>query len=117
MDQSYELLTNESRFLLAKLYEKYLKNVDSGESRSTANSFGNSHDIHKNIWPKESFDNVDSYAKELAGKNFLNVSYGDDIIWRSSLSNECIAFMQHKLGNNLKKIGKIIFDLSKLLIP
>jgi len=113
---NYDSLTNEARFLLSKMYETYLERINSGDSRSTANSFGSSYDIQKNVWPSESKDNVDSYAKELSRNGFIDARFADDIVWISSLSSPAIAFMQHKFGNDLKKIGKAIFDLSKLFI-
>jgi len=114
MDNEYELLTNEARFLLSKFYESYLKDVKSGKSQNVANSFGDSNDIHKNLWPGERFDDVDLYAKELVHRHFLDASFADDIVWTSSLSTSSISFMEHRFGNNLKTIAKGILEIAKL---
>lgn len=111
---NYDSLTNEARFLLSKMYKIYLERINSGETREQANTFGDSHEIQENIWPNEKIENVDLYAKELSRNKFLDATFADDIVYKSYLSTSAISFMQHKFGNDLKKIGKTILDIASL---
>jgi len=111
---NYDSLTNEARLLLSKMYKTYLERINSGETREQANIFGNSHKIQEDIWPDEKTENVDLYAKELSKNKFIDAIYADDIVYKSSLSTSAISFLQHKFGNDLKKVGKAILDIASL---
>ena len=93
-----------------------MERINSGISRKNANSFGNIHDIQKITLPNENIDDLGEDINGLSRKHFINASYGSNIVLKSSLTNEAIALMQHKFGNDLKKIAKGIFEISKLIL-
>lgn len=114
--ENYDELTNQAKYILSNLYKIYLEKINSGMSHTSANAFGNIYEIQKITLPNENIDDLGKDINELSDKGFMDVFYGSNIVWKSSLSRDAISLMEHKFGNNLKQILKGIFEISKLIL-
>lgn len=104
-------LTKDGQYLLGKIYEEYLLNINNGVSKSNAKQIGSSHSVHKNLVPNELFDDVEETMRELGRAGYLKNSYADNIVYFSIITDKTIVYMENKFKNNVKSI---VDFLSKL---
>ena len=105
-------LTKDSEKLLCLLYKDYLEKRKSGLSKSSSNSFGNSHDIHEHLCPDWIFEDVDDTCRELSRVGLLHCLWADNIAYHVALSDSGIIYMENRFKNGL--LGVVDF-LSKFL--
>lgn len=101
-------LTKDSDKLICILYKSYLESRKAGESKSIARSFGSSHDIHINLCPDWSFNDVDDTCRELSRAGYLNCLWADNIAYEVYLSDDGIIFMENRFKNRLKDVADFI---------
>lgn len=100
-------LTKDSQKLICILYKSYLEKRKSGYSKSNANNFGSSHDIHKNLCSNWLFDDVDDTCRELSNIGLLNCMWADNIAYIVRISDQGIIYMENRFKNGL--VGVIDF--------
>lgn len=101
-------LTKDSEKLICSLYKNYLEQRKNGISKANAKCFGSSHNIHENIVPEWTFEDVDETCRELNRNSFLNVSYYDDICGIVILSDNAIVYMENRFKNGIKEVSDFI---------
>lgn len=72
-------LTKDSEKLICLIYKDYLEKRKSGLSKSKANEFGSSHDIHERLCPNWIFEDVDDTCRELHRAGLLTCFWADNI--------------------------------------
>lgn len=97
-------LTKDSEKLICLMYKSYLKKRRSGYSKSDANNFGSSHDIHESLCPNWIFDDVDDTCRELSRAGLLNCCWADNIAYIVQLSDSGIIYMENRFKNGLKDV-------------
>lgn len=97
-------ISNDADVLICLIYKYYLELRGTGISKSDAKSLGSSEDIHENIIPEWSFEDVDDTCRELHTKNLLSVIYGDDICYKVDLTDDGIVYMENRFGNKIKTV-------------
>lgn len=100
-------LTKDSEKLICLIYKDYLEKRKSGLSKSKANSFGSSHDIHEKLCPNWIFEDVDDTCRELSRCGLLDCFWADNIAYRVTLSDSGIIYMENRFKNGL--LGVIEF--------
>lgn len=105
-------LTKDSEKLICLLYKDYLEKRKSGLSKSKANSFGSSHNIHENLCPDWIFEDVDDTCRELSRAGLLHCLWADDIAYNVNLSDSGIIYMENRFKNGLLGVADF---LSKFL--
>ena len=116
MNDEYERLTNDAKFLLLQLSKKYQDAVLNHQDKREAVVMGWGQSIHDDIMPEWSLDDVEFTLQELACAGFLNVINGNNLIQHVTLTTTAISWKEQKFGNDAKKIIKAISDV-KSLIP
>lgn len=101
-------LTKDSDKLICLLYKTYLEKRKSGLSKSAANSFGSSHDIHENLCPDWIFEDVDDTCRELSRANLLDCLWADNIAYHVSISDSGIIYMENRFVNGLLEVTDFI---------
>lgn len=97
-------LTKDSEKLICLLYKDYLEKRKSGQSKSEANDFGSSHDIHENLCSDWLFDDVDDTCRELSRSGLLRCLWADDIAYIVRLSDSGITYMENRFKNDIKDV-------------
>lgn len=104
-------LTKDSEKLLCILYKNYLEKRKAGVPKSTAKSFGSSHDIHESLCPNWIFEDVDDTCRELSRSGMLNCFWADNIAYHVNLSDFAISYMDNRFKNNLKDVLNFLTNL------
>lgn len=97
-------LTRDSEKLICVMYKDYLEKRKSGQSKSQANSFGSSHNIHERLLPDWIFEDVDDTCRELSRAGLLNCMWADDIAYRVRISDQGIIYMENRFKNGLSGV-------------
>lgn len=97
-------LSKDADALICLIYKHYLELRSAGNSKSTAKLLDSSKDIHKNIIPEWSFEDVDDTCRELHRQNLLNISYYDDICAIVELTDNGIVYMENRFSNKFKNL-------------
>lgn len=109
-------LTNESDYLLTVLYREYLNRRKLSMSKDLARMFDKgSIEIHQNLVPNWSFDDVDETCKELSRAGMLECFFADDITNTCSLTDDAIILSENKFADGLDSILSYIERLRNLL--
>lgn len=101
-------MTKDSEKLICLLYKSYLAKKKSGCSKSQANSFGSSHNIHEQLCPDWVFEDVDDTCRELSRAGLLICFWADNIAYEVSLSDAGIIYMENRFKNNISAIADFI---------
>ena len=104
-------LTKDSEKLICLLYKDYLRKRKSGISKSSAKSFGSSHDIHASLCPELIFEDVDNACCELSRADMLDCFWADGIAYHVELSDTCIVYMENRFKNGLAEVVDFISKL------
>lgn len=101
-------LTKDSDKMICVLYKDYLEKRKSGLSKSKSNAFGDSHNIHQNLFPDWIFEDVDDTCRELSRSGLLNCLWADGIAYKVSLSDIGIIYMENRFKSNILSITEFI---------
>ncbi len=104
-------LTKDSQKLLAILYKHYLEKRKNGFSKSDANKFGNSHDIHEQLCSEWFFQDVDDTCRELSRVGLLNCFYADNIAYYVQLTDTAIIYMETRFKNGIIGVAEFIANI------
>lgn len=97
-------LTKNAEYLLCVLYSSYSQRVRSGESSSSAKSFGGSGQIKDNLIKNWTVDDVDEAVRELSRKDLVSAFFSDNSVWNCSLSSDGISYMEHRFGDKFDQL-------------
>lgn len=106
-----EDLTKDGQYLLGKIYEEYLLDINNGISKSKAKSIGSSRLIHEKLVPNELFEDVDETMRELGRSGYLKNSHADNIVYFSFITDKTVLYMENRFKNNVKSIVDFISKL------
>lgn len=105
MISNFDEIPNLHKKVFCTLYKEYLKN-------DNHLYIDNSDDIVRNFFPKISSDKMSSICWNLNSKGVLDCYPGDDLANGISLTDDAIAFMEHRFKNNIKNIISFITSLA-----
>lgn len=97
-------LTSDADYLICALYRKYRENRKSGIPKSKAKMFGSSEDIHKDLMPEWTFEDVDETCRELHRSEMIQCMYADGIVYTAALSDKAIIYMENRFANNIQAV-------------
>ena len=109
-------LTKDADALICVLYKSYIQRRKAGEFRESAKFMGGSPEIHMELMPKWSFEDVDDTCRELSRAGLLHCQFADDIIYAAKLSDESIIYMENRFKDGLVSVLGHLESL-KSLIP
>lgn len=115
INDQYESLTTDARYLLLQMVKSYLDRRSSGASKFQATTFGDCDQIHADIMPEWNSDDVSFTLGELSRKDFIVTGYGSNKITSVTLTTDAIAWQEQKFGNDVKKIAGAIAGVVKLI--
>ncbi|WP_034439165.1 hypothetical protein [Clostridium ihumii] len=108
---TFDSLPKESKKLFCILYKQYLKNLKDNMSKSRARFMDNSDYIQKNLYSHLSVDDVSDICRNLHHNDFIECHFGDDLVLDVSITDDAIAFMQHRFKNGIKDLTTFITSL------
>lgn len=103
-------LSKDADKLICLLYKHYLEQRKLNVPKSTASSFGSSHNIHEQLCPDWLFEDVDDTCRELSRAKMLNCIWADNIAYHVAFTDQAIVYMEKRFENN---VGKLIDFISK----
>lgn len=104
-------LTKDGQYLLAKIYEEYLLNINNGIDKGQAKMIGSSEGINQKLVPEQVFEDTDETMRELGRAGYVKNTYADNIVYFSVLTDKTIIYMENRFSNNVKKIVDFISKL------
>ena len=99
-----KVLTKDADALICVLYKAYLQRRKDGTDKFHAKLFGGSPDIHENLMPKWSFEDVDETCRELCRARYIDVVFDDDIANTVILSDVGIIYMENRFVDGLSGV-------------
>lgn len=108
-------IKKESEFVLKHMYKIYLDRLEDGEPETQSKYFGSCEELQKNYFIGFSFDKLHDCINELSSKNYLKVSYGDNVPCSMILENKVIVYFEYKYSKNIKSLIKDLSNLKNLL--
>lgn len=103
-------LTKDADKLFCLIYKRYLEDIKSGKSKSSAKQTGSSKEIlerhFKNL--ELSFEDVDETCRELSRSGFLHCIYADDVVYHSEITDKGIIYMEQRFKNGLAGVVDFI---------
>lgn len=104
-------LTKNAKTVLKKLCSQYEKRIRNGMSKSEAADFDDSKNVHKELFPKWAFDDVDSACLELLNAELLTGLRADGYVYRVYLSNAGIEFNRGLGSKTASKLFECVLEL------
>lgn len=104
MISTFDEIPNLHKKVFCTLYKEYLKQNDHLY-------IDNSDEIVENFFPKISSDKMSDICWNLKSKGLLTCYPGDDLANGISITDDAIAFMEHRFKNNIKSILNFITSL------
>ncbi|MDU3549068.1 MAG: hypothetical protein E7F83_16810 [Clostridium sp.] len=105
MISSFDEIPTLHKKVFCTLYKEYLK-------QNNHLYIDNSDEIVENFFPEISSDKMSAICWNLKDKELLICYPGDDLATEISLTDDAIAFMEHRFKNNIKNIINFITSLS-----
>lgn len=109
-------LTQNAEYLLCVLYKAYVERSESDEFADIAAYFGGSEDIQQDYITNWSTGKIDNAAWELSRKGLLATQSGDDTVCQSALTDDGIAYMEHRFGRKLDTLLQRLATLRTILL-
>lgn len=97
-------LARDADKLICLMYKAYLEKRKSGQSKSDANYFGDTHTLHETFLPEQPFDDIDETVWELKRADLIIGDCGYDIIFHISLTPSAIIYMENRFKNGLTDV-------------
>ncbi|MDN6627041.1 MAG: hypothetical protein L0K82_07490 [Pisciglobus halotolerans] len=114
--ETLDILTNDAKFLLTKMYAEYIERRNNGDTKEQATNFDNSETIHKEIMPEWKMEDVDFTISELASNKLLNAVCGSNSYYRVAITPIAISLMESKFKDDFKTVLSYAAKI-KSLIP
>ena len=97
-------LSKDADALICVVYKAYLERRKAGQSKRDARLMGGSPNIHKELLPKWSFEDVDETCGELSIAGLLNCQYADNFAYFVTLSDKGIIYMENRFKDGLSAV-------------
>lgn len=107
----------DADFLLCTLYDVYCNRRKNGISIRDARMFGGSESIQQDYAPTWPTDDIDEAAWALSRKGLVKTFNADNTIWIISLTDDGIAYMEHRFENRIDKLLDRIAKLRSIILP
>lgn len=111
MNDGYDSLSNDSKYLLLMLYKMYIERRKDGTSKSKSRSFEDVPYIHTNLMPQWSEEDILDTVNELVRQKFLTAVYGGNTAFEIELSTTGVSKMEHRFKDSA---NNVINALSKI---
>lgn len=108
-------LTKDADAMICVLYKKYLQRRKDGASKCEAKLFSGSEEIHDDLMPKWSFEDVDETCRELSRAGLLDCLFAEDVTEIASLSDAAIIYMENRFKDNVSSLLAHIDSLLSLI--
>lgn len=109
-----ELTKNASKVMYA-LYKEYLERCKNNVSVSNARKFDDSYQIHEQLLPKLTFDDVELACRELQNANLISASWYNNHACIIELSSSCISHMENRFKNGVMNFADFAKELLSLI--
>ena len=110
------MLTNDAKFLMAKIYQNYIEKRKSGATKRDAKFVGDVEEIHQKIMSQWMLDDVLDTCFELKSHNFLSGNPGSNSLFDIMITNEGIAIMETSFRDKANAVLEYATKI-KSLIP
>lgn len=97
-------LTNDAKFLLSSMYAKYIKNRETGMSKSQARNFQSCDYIKQTIMPEWSKDDVLDTCLELKRHGYVDGMLASNTFYTLHLTTEAVAEMEVDFKDKVDKV-------------
>lgn len=104
-------LTKDAQYLLTKIYEEYLLNINNGIDKVQAKMIGSSEEINQNLVPEQIVEDTDETMRELGRAGYVTNTLADNMVYFSVLTDKTIIYMENRFSNNVKQIIDFISKL------
>lgn len=101
-------LTKDAKKLLHVLYNAYCDKRKKDIPKSKACCFGGSPEIHHELLPDWTFEDVDDTCRELSRAGLIDCFWADNIAIHVTLPASTIALMENRTKNNLIAAGEFL---------
>ena len=109
-------LTPESADVLSSLCKEYRKRVKHGMSKFDAANFDSSKAIHRDLFPKWTFDDLDEACTELWKAGLLDGFRADGYLYQASLSDAGISFNQYRASKTFSTFFALLKELAQAIL-
>lgn len=111
MNDGYDSLSNDSKYLLLILYKMYIERRKDGVSKAKSRLFEDVPYIHINLIPQWSEDDILDTVNELVRQKFLTAIYGSNTAFEIEISTTGISKMEHRFRDS---VNSVIDALTKI---
>lgn len=109
-------LTPEATDVLTALCKEYRKRVKHGMPKSDAANFDSSKTIHRDMFPKWPFADVDEACTELWKVGLLDGFRADGYLYQASLSDAGISFNQYRTSKTVSTFFGLLKELVQAIL-
>ncbi|WP_179394946.1 hypothetical protein [Lacticaseibacillus absianus] len=117
MNDEYERLTNDARYLLLRISSEYQERRVAGKPKRDAVEMGSAEYVRDTVMPEWSLADVEFTMGELVNAGFMDATPGDDTYIWSHITTAAISWREQKFGNDVRKVLSAIDEVKKLLHP
>lgn len=111
-----DLLTNDAKFLLAKMYGNYIKQRKNKVSKEEAISFKSIYEIHENFMSEWSLEDTTFTAKELLDAGFIKATYIENYVFvHIKLTTVAISIMENRFKDKLDSVLDYALKIKELI--
>lgn len=103
MNDEYERLTNDAKYLLLQLSSKYLESVTDGKSKSDATTMGSTQQVRDDVMPQWSLPDVSFTMAELRDAGFMKLWPGDGCYYNSFITTQAMRGVSKSLAMMSKR--------------
>ncbi|MDT2660664.1 hypothetical protein P7E02_12345 [Enterococcus hulanensis] len=97
-------LTNDAKFLLSKMYEKYIEKRKKGYIKKDAKSFGNLEKVHSEIMSEWPIEDVLSTLLELRANEFIIGTPASTTMFHIQITNIAIAMLEKTFKDKVEDV-------------
>ncbi|NLR08697.1 MULTISPECIES: hypothetical protein [Lactobacillaceae] len=116
INDGFNLLTNDAKYLLLNLYKEYIGRRNHGMIKVNARDFGSSDNIQESLMPEWNQDDVADTILELSRMNFVKTVSASNFVHDARLTTIAIARMEHRYQDKVNNVVEAIAKV-KSLIP
>lgn len=113
---SLDILTNDAKYLLSKMYAEYIECRNNGATKFQATNFGDLDSVHKDIMPEWKKEDVKFTIRELANNDFLNATFASFTYYKITINPIAISLMESKFKDKADAVLDYAVKI-KSLIP
>lgn len=108
-------LTKDADAMICVLYKNYLRRRKSGVPKRDAKFFGGSAEIHTDLMPKWSFEDVDETCRELSRAGFLDCHFADNVTYLAYLTDDAIIYMENRFKDGISSLLEHLHSLMSII--